>query len=97
MRLPRPSAQPTHLNSLRTSNFDVICTSSDDKKGIINISVGCLITCYRNVQASNSPPARKPLPRVKKPNLHSDRGQDSNPCAWRPLGLQSTYDPTVPR
>ncbi|MPC17580.1 hypothetical protein E2C01_010443 [Portunus trituberculatus] len=30
------------------------------------------------------PPARKPLPRVRKSNLHSDRGQDSNPCAWRP-------------
>ncbi|MPC27711.1 hypothetical protein E2C01_020890 [Portunus trituberculatus] len=26
-----------------------------------------------------SPPDRKPLPRVRKPNLHSDRGQDSNP------------------
>ncbi|MPC54734.1 hypothetical protein E2C01_048659 [Portunus trituberculatus] len=34
--------------------------------------------------------ARKPLPRVRKPNLHSDRGQDSSPCAWRPLGPQST-------
>ncbi|MPC75075.1 hypothetical protein E2C01_069459 [Portunus trituberculatus] len=33
---------------------------------------------------SQSPPARKPLPRVRKPSLHSDRGQDSNPCAWRP-------------
>ncbi|MPC81658.1 hypothetical protein E2C01_076286 [Portunus trituberculatus] len=33
---------------------------------------------------SQSPPARIPLPRVRKPNLHSDRGQDSNPCAWRP-------------
>ncbi|MPC56187.1 hypothetical protein E2C01_050140 [Portunus trituberculatus] len=21
---------------------------------------------------------------MRKPNLHSDRGQDSNPCAWRP-------------
>ncbi|MPC20142.1 hypothetical protein E2C01_013075 [Portunus trituberculatus] len=33
---------------------------------------------------SQSPPTRKPLPRVRKPNLHLDRGQDSNPCAWRP-------------
>ncbi|MPC48679.1 hypothetical protein E2C01_042460 [Portunus trituberculatus] len=32
---------------------------------------------------SQSPPIRKPLPRVRKPNLHSDRGQDSNQCAWR--------------
>ncbi|MPC41534.1 hypothetical protein E2C01_035133 [Portunus trituberculatus] len=28
---------------------------------------------------SQSPLVRKPLPRVRKPNLHSDRGQDSNP------------------
>ncbi|MPC39624.1 hypothetical protein E2C01_033169 [Portunus trituberculatus] len=28
---------------------------------------------------SESPPARKPLPRVRKPNLHSDRKQDSSP------------------
>ncbi|MPC76682.1 hypothetical protein E2C01_071106 [Portunus trituberculatus] len=34
---------------------------------------------------SQTPPARKPLPRVRKPNLHSDRGQDSNPYAWRPI------------
>ncbi|MPC37243.1 hypothetical protein E2C01_030717 [Portunus trituberculatus] len=32
---------------------------------------------------SQSPPARKPMPRVRKPNLHSGRGQDANPCAWR--------------
>ncbi|MPC11412.1 hypothetical protein E2C01_004076 [Portunus trituberculatus] len=38
---------------------------------------------------SQSPPASKSLPRVRKPNLHSDRGQDSNPCAWRPLGPQT--------
>ncbi|MPD01497.1 hypothetical protein E2C01_097029 [Portunus trituberculatus] len=25
---------------------------------------------------------RKPLPHMRKPNLHSDRGQDSNPCAF---------------
>ncbi|MPC49753.1 hypothetical protein E2C01_043564 [Portunus trituberculatus] len=42
-----------------------------------------------------SPPAKKPLPRVRKPNLHSDRGQDSNTCAWRPLGSQSTHGSTV--
>ncbi|MPC17352.1 hypothetical protein E2C01_010205 [Portunus trituberculatus] len=47
--------------------------------------------------APENPPARKPLPRVRKPNLHSDRGQDSNPCAWRPLGPQSTHGSTVPR
>ncbi|MPC74753.1 hypothetical protein E2C01_069128 [Portunus trituberculatus] len=46
---------------------------------------------------SESPPARKPLPRVRNPNLHSDRGQDSNPCAWRPLRPQSTQGSTVPR
>ncbi|MPC44411.1 hypothetical protein E2C01_038084 [Portunus trituberculatus] len=40
---------------------------------------------------------RKPLPRVRKPNLHSDRGQDSNLCARRPLGHQSTHGSTVPR
>ncbi|MPD03545.1 hypothetical protein E2C01_099186 [Portunus trituberculatus] len=45
---------------------------------------------------SQSPPARKPLARVRKPNLHSDRGQDSNPCSWRPLGPQSTHGSTVP-
>ncbi|MPC47912.1 hypothetical protein E2C01_041673 [Portunus trituberculatus] len=38
------------------------------------------------------PPARKPLPRVRKPSLHSDRGQDSNPCAWRPCRPQSTHE-----
>ncbi|MPC35031.1 hypothetical protein E2C01_028441 [Portunus trituberculatus] len=43
------------------------------------------------------PPARKLLPRVRKPNLHLDRGQDSNPCAWRPLRSQSTHGSTVPR
>ncbi|MPC87339.1 hypothetical protein E2C01_082199 [Portunus trituberculatus] len=41
--------------------------------------------------------ARKPLPRVRKPNLHSERGQDSNSCAWRPLGPQSAHGSTVPR
>ncbi|MPC58119.1 hypothetical protein E2C01_052114 [Portunus trituberculatus] len=30
-------------------------------------------------------PLRNRCPRVRKPNLHSDRGQDSNPCASRPL------------
>ncbi|MPC32742.1 hypothetical protein E2C01_026069 [Portunus trituberculatus] len=45
---------------------------------------------------SQSPPARKPLARVRKPNLHSDRGQDLNLCAWRPLGPQSTHGSTVP-
>ncbi|MPC44187.1 hypothetical protein E2C01_037853 [Portunus trituberculatus] len=36
---------------------------------------------------NTNPPERISLPRVRKPNLHSDRGQDSNPYAWRPLGL----------
>ncbi|MPC28276.1 hypothetical protein E2C01_021476 [Portunus trituberculatus] len=40
---------------------------------------------------------RKPWSRVRKSNLHSDRGQDSNPCAWRPLRAQSTHGSTVPR
>ncbi|MPC71433.1 hypothetical protein E2C01_065710 [Portunus trituberculatus] len=35
--------------------------------------------------------------RVRKPNLHSDPGQDSNPCAWRPLGPQNAHGSTVPR
>ncbi|MPC83612.1 hypothetical protein E2C01_078325 [Portunus trituberculatus] len=35
-------------------------------------------------------------PRMRKPNLHSDRGQDSSPCTWRPLGPQSTHGSTVP-
>ncbi|MPC95583.1 hypothetical protein E2C01_090801 [Portunus trituberculatus] len=38
-----------------------------------------------------------PLPRVRKLNPHSDRGQDSNPCAWSPLGPHSTHGSTVPR
>ncbi|MPC72470.1 hypothetical protein E2C01_066779 [Portunus trituberculatus] len=38
-------------------------------------------------------PTRKSLPGVRKPYLHSDRGQDSNRCAWRPLGL----DPNASR
>ncbi|MPC55374.1 hypothetical protein E2C01_049307 [Portunus trituberculatus] len=37
------------------------------------------------------------MPQVRKPNLHSDRGQDSNPCAWRLLRPQSTHGSTVPR
>ncbi|MPC19226.1 hypothetical protein E2C01_012136 [Portunus trituberculatus] len=49
------------------------------------------------VMDSSSPPAGKPLPRVRMPNLHLDCGQDSNPCASRPLGLQSTHGSTVPR
>ncbi|MPC75934.1 hypothetical protein E2C01_070334 [Portunus trituberculatus] len=48
-------------------------------------------------EMDGNPPTRKPLPRVRKPNLHSDRGQDSNPCTWRPLGPQSTHDSTLPR
>ncbi|MPC42607.1 hypothetical protein E2C01_036230 [Portunus trituberculatus] len=39
--------------------------------------------------SGNRPPAKKPLPRVRKPILRSDRGQDSNPCAWRLLGFES--------
>ncbi|MPC19108.1 hypothetical protein E2C01_012016 [Portunus trituberculatus] len=46
---------------------------------------------------SQSPPARKSLPQVRKPNLHSDHGQDSNPCACRPLGPQSTHGSSEPR
>ncbi|MPC63977.1 hypothetical protein E2C01_058085 [Portunus trituberculatus] len=46
---------------------------------------------------SQSPPVRKPLPRVRKPNIHSNRGQESNPCAWRSHGPQSTHGSTVPR
>ncbi|MPC64575.1 hypothetical protein E2C01_058693 [Portunus trituberculatus] len=46
---------------------------------------------------SQSPAARKPLTRVRKPILHSDRGQDSNSCAFRPLGPQSTRGSTAPR
>ncbi|MPC74955.1 hypothetical protein E2C01_069338 [Portunus trituberculatus] len=38
-----------------------------------------------------------PPPRMRKPNIHSDRGQNSNPCAWRPHGPQSTHGSTVPR
>ncbi|MPC49843.1 hypothetical protein E2C01_043658 [Portunus trituberculatus] len=44
---------------------------------------------------SQSPPARKPLPPVRKPDLHLDCGQDSNPSAWRSLGPQSTHGSTV--
>ncbi|MPC88315.1 hypothetical protein E2C01_083216 [Portunus trituberculatus] len=39
---------------------------------------------------SHSPSARKPLPRVRKPNLHSDRGVDRIPT--RVLG-----DPSEPK
>ena len=31
------------------------------------------------------------------PNLPSDRGQDSNPCAWGTLGPHSAHGSTVPR
>ncbi|MPC45592.1 hypothetical protein E2C01_039296 [Portunus trituberculatus] len=50
---------------------------------------------FRKVLPQLSPPARKPLARVRKPNLYSDRGQDSNPCAWRSFGPQSTHGSTV--
>ncbi|MPC47677.1 hypothetical protein E2C01_041430 [Portunus trituberculatus] len=50
-----------------------------------------------NVFVGSGIKAGKPLPQVRKPNLHSDRGQDSNSCAWRPLGPQSTHGSTVPR
>ncbi|MPC22904.1 hypothetical protein E2C01_015933 [Portunus trituberculatus] len=40
--------------------------------------------------------ARKPLSRVRKPNLHSDRGQDSSLYAWRPFGPLSIHGSTVP-
>ncbi|MPC69223.1 hypothetical protein E2C01_063440 [Portunus trituberculatus] len=40
---------------------------------------------------SQTPSARKQLPHVRKLNLHSDRGQDSNPCAWRPLRPQNMH------
>ncbi|MPC53250.1 hypothetical protein E2C01_047139 [Portunus trituberculatus] len=50
---------------------------------------------------SQSPPARKPLPRVRKPRLHSPAYtrllQDSNLWASRPLRPQSTHGSTVPR
>ncbi|MPC72094.1 hypothetical protein E2C01_066387 [Portunus trituberculatus] len=46
---------------------------------------------------SQSPPARKPLLQVRKPNLHSDSGQDLNSCSWRPLGPKRTNGSTVPR
>ncbi|MPC60350.1 hypothetical protein E2C01_054392 [Portunus trituberculatus] len=36
---------------------------------------------------------RKPLPQVRKPNLHSYRGQDSNSCAWRPLDPKARMVP----
>ncbi|MPD06441.1 hypothetical protein E2C01_102255 [Portunus trituberculatus] len=39
----------------------------------------------------------KPLPRVRKPTLHTDRGYDSSPCSWRPLGPQSKHGSTIPR
>ncbi|MPC98301.1 hypothetical protein E2C01_093665 [Portunus trituberculatus] len=42
---------------------------------------------------SQNPPARIPLPRVRKPNLHSERGQDSNPCAWRPSDPKARMAP----
>ncbi|MPC42012.1 hypothetical protein E2C01_035623 [Portunus trituberculatus] len=67
---------------------DAIRRTLQGSYAFIGDSVGYLL--------SQSPPARKSLSRVRKPNLHSDRGQDSNPCAWRPLGPQSTQGSTVP-
>ncbi|MPC09386.1 hypothetical protein E2C01_001997 [Portunus trituberculatus] len=37
------------------------------------------------------------LPRVRKPYLHSDRDQDLNSSAWRPLGSKREHGSTVPR
>ncbi|MPC41560.1 hypothetical protein E2C01_035159 [Portunus trituberculatus] len=58
-------------------------------------TAGSSSTCVQIL--ATVPPARKLLPRVRKPNLHSDRGQDSNLCAWRPLRPKSTHGSTVPR
>ncbi|MPD06850.1 hypothetical protein E2C01_102681 [Portunus trituberculatus] len=46
-------------------------------------TMGLMARCWMADGFSNpaSPPARKPLPWVRKPNVHSDHGQDSNPCA----------------
>ncbi|MPC61051.1 hypothetical protein E2C01_055114 [Portunus trituberculatus] len=46
-----------------------------------------------------SPPTRELLPLVRKPYtyIHSDHGQDSNLCAWKPLRPQSVHGFTVPQ
>ncbi|MPC89137.1 hypothetical protein E2C01_084070 [Portunus trituberculatus] len=71
-----------------------------DNELIIYASAVLWFICLTNWIAlgilHGNPPARKPLPRVRKPNLHSGSGQDSNPCVWRPLGPQSTHGSTVP-
>ncbi|MPC97473.1 hypothetical protein E2C01_092790 [Portunus trituberculatus] len=67
-----------------SSGFFSMCHTPNMRLKAILITIVC-------------PPARKPLLRVRKPNLRSDRGQDSNPCAWRTLGPQSTHGSTVPR
>ncbi|MPC54363.1 hypothetical protein E2C01_048274 [Portunus trituberculatus] len=63
------------------------------------VSGGADLSRHMHDEAEESiiPKAGKPLPRVRKPNLHSDREQDSNPCGWRHLGPPSTHDSTVPR
>ncbi|MPC78972.1 hypothetical protein E2C01_073482 [Portunus trituberculatus] len=70
-----------HLRSFRDRR-DVLAELSDSE-------------LIRGYLLSQSPPDRKP--RVRKPNLHSDRGQDSNPCAWKPLGSQGTHGSNAPQ
>ncbi|MPC16146.1 hypothetical protein E2C01_008966 [Portunus trituberculatus] len=103
---PWPGFEPVRLRSLwgpqsalgPTCNYLVII--------IVKTPATNLLTPHRpsrmSIESSNhtqnsSPPARKPLSRVRNPNLRSDRGQDSNPCACRPLGPQSTQGSTAPR
>ncbi|MPC27913.1 hypothetical protein E2C01_021102 [Portunus trituberculatus] len=81
-------SNPCAWRSLGPQNFArMVPLYHDEGEGDKIIKSCCFIA---------SPPARKPLPRVRKPNMNSDRGQDSNPCAWRPLGHQSTHGFTVP-
>ncbi|MPC25294.1 hypothetical protein E2C01_018403 [Portunus trituberculatus] len=84
----------THIDALLFRCFPDRAKSSP---GITQEDVTRSHSVALSVAPRGNPPTRKPLPRVRKPNLHSDRGQDSKPCAWRPLGPQSTHGSTAPR
>ncbi|MPC50929.1 hypothetical protein E2C01_044762 [Portunus trituberculatus] len=57
--------------------FQSISCSSAKKAATITHSAPTTHT--PTAGADTIPTTRKPLPRVRKPNLHSDRGQDSEP------------------
>ncbi|MPC57269.1 hypothetical protein E2C01_051247 [Portunus trituberculatus] len=90
-----PRVPPSHARLPAIVN--AMARRRPSQPDICNSSYKLEPTMSAGSSGNGTPPAKKPLPRVRKPNLHSDRGQHSNPCAWRPLGPQSTHGSSVSR